>query len=71
MLYNTFHLFIYSFVYLFIHLFIYYLFIYSFFNVDNYRASTICNKKNRNKVLIDVNTLVKKPIERNTFYKKI
>ena len=65
------YLFICLFIYLFIHLFIYYLFIYSFFNVDNYRTNTVCNKKNRNKVSIDVNTLLKKPIERNTFYKKI
>ena len=51
------------------HLFIY-LFIYSFFNVDNYRTNTVYNEKNSNKILIDVNTLVKKPIEHNTFYKK-
>ena len=35
----------------------YYVFIYSFFNVDNYRTNTVYNK---NKMLIDVNTLVKK-----------
>ena len=38
---------------------IYYLFIYSFFNVDNYRKNTVYNK-NSSKMLIDVNTLVKK-----------
>ena len=36
-----------------------YLFIYSFFNVDNYRRNTVYNK-NSSKMLIDVNTLVKK-----------
>ena len=51
------------------HLFIY-LFIYSFFNVDNCRRNTVYNKKNSNKMLIDVNILVKKPIEHKTFYKK-
>ena len=35
------------------------LFIYSFFNVDNYRKNTVYNK-NSSKMLIDVNTLVKK-----------
>ena len=44
-------------------------FIYSFFNVDNYRTNTVYNK-NGNKMLIDVNSLVKKPIERKTFYRK-
>ena len=34
-------------------------FIYSFFNVDNYRKNTVYNK-NSSKMLIDVNTLVKK-----------
>ena len=36
-----------------------YLFIYSFFNADNYRKNTVYNK-NSSKMLIDVNTLVKK-----------
>ena len=36
-----------------------FLFIYSFFNVDNYRKNTVCNK-NSSKMLIDDNTLVKK-----------
>ena len=35
------------------------LFIYSFFNVGNYRKNTVYNK-NSSKMLIDVNTLVKK-----------
>ena len=52
-------------------MFIYFiLFIYSFFNVNNYRTNTVYNKENSNKMLIDVNTLVKKPIEHNTFYEK-
>ena len=34
-------------------------FIYSFFNVENYRKNTVYNK-NSSKMLIDVNTLVKK-----------
>ena len=38
---------------------LFYLFIYSFFNVDNYRTNTVCNTKNSNKMIIDVNTLVK------------
>ena len=46
------------------------LLIYSFFNVDNYRTNTVYNLKNSNKMLNDVNTLVKKPIEHNTFDKK-
>ena len=33
--------------------------IYSFFNVDNYRKNTVYNK-NSSKMLIDINTLVKK-----------
>ena len=37
---------------LFIYLFIY--FIYSFVNVDNYRTKTAYNKKNSNKILIDI-----------------
>ena len=45
------------------------LFIYSFLNVDNYRTNTVYTK-NSNKMLIDVITLVKKPIEHKTFYKK-
>ena len=36
-----------------------FLFIYSFFNVDNCRKNTVYNK-NSSKMLIDVNTLVKK-----------
>ena len=44
-------------------------FIYFFFNVDIYRTNTFYNK-NSNKMLIEVNTLVKKPIEHKTFYKK-
>ena len=51
------------------YLFIY--FIYSFFNVDNYRTNTVYNKRNSNKMLIDVKTLVKKPIDYNTLKKKI
>ena len=47
------------------------LFIYSFFNVDNYRSNTVYNKKNSNKMLIDVNTLVKEPIEHNITKKEI
>ena len=39
-----------------------------FFNVDNY-PSTAYNK-NSNKMLIDVNTLVRKPIGHETFYMK-
>ena len=45
-------------------------FIYSFFNVDNYRTNTVYNKRNSNKMLIDVKTLVKKPIDYNTLKKK-
>ena len=36
-----------------------YLFIYSLFNVHNYRKNTVYNK-NSSKMIIDVNTLVKK-----------
>ena len=39
--------------------YLFYLFIYSFFNVDNYRKNTVYNK-NSSKMLIDINTLVKK-----------
>ena len=47
----------------------FFLFIYSFFNVDNYKTNTVYNTKNRNKMIIDDNTLDKKPIEHNTFIK--
>ena len=46
-----------------------YLFIYSFLNVDSYRKNTVYNE-NSNKMLIEVNTLVKKSIELKTFFIK-
>ena len=50
-----------------------YLFIYSFFNIGSYRKNAVYNK-NSSKMLIDVNTLVKKKenetIEHKAFYIK-
>ena len=61
------YLFIYLFIYIFIYLFIY-LFIYSL--MLTMTEQILFAIKNSNKRLIDVNTLVKKPIKHETFYVK-
>ena len=62
---------IYLFVYLFIFIYLFiYLYIYLFIYIFIYLFIYLFAIKNSNKRLIDVNTLVKKPIKHETFYVK-
>ena len=66
------YLFVYLFIYLLIYWFIYlfiYLFIYCW-QLQTITEQILFTMKNSNKMLIDVNTLIKKPVEHKTFYKR-